>query len=420
MSESAEQGYHQSVCCRLCGSELQQPFLDLGLVPLANSYRKTSELKQMEPFYPLRVYVCSRCHLVQVADCESPAHIFTNYAYFSSYSDTWVQHAKAYCEKMIERFGLYERHQVVEIGSNDGYLLQHFVSKGIPVLGIEPAVNVGEVARQKGIRTIAEFFSKETARELVAKGIKADLVVGNNVLGHVPQLNDFVRGMQILLKPQGVITLEFPHLVRLIAERQFDTIYHEHFSYFSLITAEQVLNAHGLNVFDVEEIPTHGGSLRIYIRHTADTAKAQSQRVWEMRAREKAAGLTDLECYHSFAEAVKETKRKLLDFVISAKRKGKTLTGYGAPAKATILLNYCGIRSDFIDYTVDRNPHKQGHFLPGTHIQILDPNSIKETKPDYVLILPWNLKDEIMEQMAYIRQWGGQFVVPIPEVMVYS
>jgi hypothetical protein len=320
---------------------------------------------------------------------------------------------------MIDRFGLNESQHVVEIGSNDGYLLQHFVSRAIPVLGIEPAVNVGEVASKRGIPTIAKFFTKETARELVTMGIEADLVVGNNVFGHVPQLNDFVEGMQILLKPHGVITLEFPHLMRLIAERQFDTIYHEHFSYFSLNTAERVLRAHGLDVFDVEEIPTHGGSLRIYIRHTGDTSKPESERVWEMRAREKAAGLADIECYHSFAEAVKETKRKLLDFVISAKRKDKTLTGYGAPAKATILLNYCGIRSDFIDYTVDRSPYKQGHFVPGTHIPILHPSRINETKPDYLLILPWNLKDEIMKRMACIRQWGGQFVVPIPEATVY-
>jgi len=387
--------------------------------PLANSYVKPSQLNQMEPFYPLHVYVCECCFLVQLEEFESPEHIFSNYAYFSSYSDTWLQHARAYTDMIVTRCGLNVESQVVEIGSNDGYLLQYFVQKGIPVCGVEPASNVAEVAIKKGIPTRVKFFGEETARELVAEGRQADLLLGNNVLAHVPDLNYFVRGMKILLKPEGVITVEFPHLMRLMAENQFDTIYHEHFSYFSLITVEKVFTKQGLTLFDVEELPTHGGSLRIYARHAEDTSKPIDQRVTDLIAKEEAAGFTRLEHYLSFAEKVKETKRKLLTFLIAAKAEGKSIVGYGAAAKGNTLLNFCGVRSDMIDYTVDRSPHKQGHFLPGTHIPIYHPDKIKETKPDYLLILPWNLKDEIMSQMSAIRTWGGQFVVPIPEVRVY-
>ena len=373
---------------------------------------------QMEPFYPLHAYVCAGCFLVQIDEVVSPADLFTDYAYFSSYSDTWLQHAKAYADMAIERFGLNDQSHVIEIASNDGYLLQFFVARGIPVLGIEPAANVAEVAIGKGIPTVVKFFGEETARQLVAQGTRADLIVGNNVLAHVPKLNDFLRGMKILLGPRGVITMEFPHLMRLVEQNQFDTIYHEHFSYFSFITVEKIFAAHGLTIFDVEELPTHGGSLRIYAGHTEDTARTVGWRVTELREREEAAGFLRLEQYLSFGERVKETKRRILDFLIGAKREGRSIAGYGAPAKGNTLLNYCGIRSDFIDYTVDRSPHKQGQFTPGTRIPIHGPERVKETRPDYLFILPWNLKDEIIEQMAYIRDWGGRFVVPIPNVEV--
>jgi 2-polyprenyl-3-methyl-5-hydroxy-6-metoxy-1,4-benzoquinol methylase len=374
----------------------------------------------MEPFYPLHVYVCEHCFLVQLEEYVSPAEIFSEYAYFSSYADTWVQHCKNYAELVIERFKLNRQSQVIEVASNDGYLLQHFVAKGIPVLGIEPATNVAEVAVGKGVPTLVKFFGAKLACDLGAEGTQADLLIGNNVLAQVPALNDFVKGMKILLKPHGVITMEFPHLMRLVEENQFDTIYHEHFSYFSFITVEKIFTEHGLTLFDVEELPTHGGSLRIYACHIEDTVKAVGPSVTELRAREEVAGFAHLETYAAFDEQVKRTKRKLLDFLIKAKWQGKSIAGYGAPGKGNTLLNYCGIRTDFLDYTVDRNPYKQGKFLPGTHIPIFQPDKIRETKPDYVLILPWNFKTEIMEQVGYIRDWGGQFVVPIPEVTVYS
>jgi SAM-dependent methyltransferase len=362
--------------------------------------------------------VCAECFLVQLPAVQTAEHIFSDYAYFSSYSDSWLRHAKAYVEKMIGRFGYGGSSQVVEIASNDGYLLQYFKERGVPVLGVEPAANVAEVAAAAGIPTVVKFFGTRTAEELAAAGKKADLLLGNNVLAHVPDLNDFVAGMKVLLKPGGVITMEFPHLMRLMAENQFDTIYHEHFSYFSFSTVERVFASHGLTLFDVEELPTHGGSLRIYGRHADDDGKPVSERAVELRAREEGAGFGRLEHYLAFGEQVKETKRKLLTFLIDAKRRGKSIVGYGAPAKGNTLLNYCGVRSDFIDYTVDRSPHKQGHFLPGTHIPIHDPERIRETKPDYVLILPWNLKDEVMQKAGYVREWGGQFVIPIPEVTV--
>jgi 2-polyprenyl-3-methyl-5-hydroxy-6-metoxy-1,4-benzoquinol methylase len=404
--------------CRFCGARLHRTFVDLGMSPLANTYLTPAQLNQVEPFYPLYVYVCERCFLVQLEEFVSPAQIFSDYAYFASYAETWLRHAQQYSAMAIERFGLGGRSQVVEIASNDGYLLQYFVARGIPVLGIEPAANMAEVAREKGIPTRVEFFGEDLARRVVAEGIQADLVVGNNVLAHVPQLNDFVHGLKILLKPHGAMTLEFPHLLRLMAENQFDTVYHEHFSYFSFITVEKIFAAHGLTLFDVEELPTHGGSLRIYACHAEDPCKSISHHVTDLRAREEAACLTRLDSYLAYAEQVKETKRKLLAFLIRAKDEGKSIVGYGAPAKGNTLLNYCGIRTDFIDYTVDRSPHKQGHFLPGTHIPIYHPDKIKQTMPDYLLILPWNLTDEVMKQMGYIREWGGQFVVPIPAARV--
>ena len=405
--------------CRFCGTKLQHTLVDLGMSPLCESYVSPDRLNQMEPFYPLHVYVCDSCFLVQLEQYVSPEEIFSEYAYFSSYSDSWLAHAKDYTEMIVKRLKLSDRSRVIELASNDGYLLQYFVQKGIPALGIEPAANVAAVAEAKGVPTLVKFFGRETAHELVSERGQVDLVIGNNVLAQVPDLNDFVAGMKIVLKPDGVITLEFPHLMRLMDENQFDTIYHEHFSYFSFLTAEKIFSNHGLTLFDVEELPTHGGSLRIYGRHVTDNTKPISDRAAELRKREQDAGFGDLEHYLTFGEKVRETKRKLLEFLIGAKREGKAIAGYGAPGKGNTLLNYCGIRSDFIDYTVDRNPYKQGKYLPGTRIPIFDPQKISETKPDYVLILPWNFKDEIMAQMSGIRDWGGRFVVPIPEVTVY-
>lgn len=405
--------------CRFCGSTLEHTFVDLGSSPLCQSFLSADQLNQMEPFYPLNVYVCSICFLVQLQEYVAPENIFSDYLYFASYSDTWLAHAKAYADEMVKRFHICGNSLVVEIASNDGYLLQYFVEKKVPVLGIEPAANVAAVAMQKGISTLVKFFSSATARELVSAGKQADLLLGNNVLAHVPNINDFVSGMKILLKPQGVITMEFPHLMRLMEQNQFDTIYHEHFSYLSFSAVEKIFAAHGLTLFDVEELPTHGGSLRIYSRHAEDTWKPVGPRVFELRDREQSAGYGRLETYSRFAEQVKETKRKLLEFLIRAKRSGKKIAGYGAPGKGNTLLNYCAIRADFLEYTVDRSPHKQGKFLPGTRIPIYPPDRIRQTRPDYLLILPWNLKDEIMQQNACIREWGGQFVVPIPELTIY-
>jgi 2-polyprenyl-3-methyl-5-hydroxy-6-metoxy-1,4-benzoquinol methylase len=410
----------QGPVCRFCKSPLQHMLVDLGMSPLCENFLSAEQLNHMEPFYPLRVYVCESCFLAQLEEYVSPEEIFNEYAYFSSYADSWLQHAKNYSDLMIERFGINSDSFVVEIASNDGYLLQNFVEKSIPVLGIEPARNVAKVALEKGIPTIIEFFGEKMARDMASKGKQADLVLGNNVLAQVPDLNDFVRGMKVLLKPQGIVTIEFPHLVRLMEENQFDTIYHEHFSYFSFIAVEKIFAAHKLTIFDVEELPTHGGSLRIYARHSEDETRSLSEAVTELRSREEALGLTRMETYSAFSEQVKETKRKLLEFLIKVKREGKTVCGYGAPGKGNTLLNYCGIRTDFLDYTVDRNPYKHGKFTPGTHIPIFPPEKIRDTRPDYLLILPWNVKDEIMKQQSYIKEWGGQFIVPIPEVKVYS
>jgi len=404
--------------CRACGAPLRHSFVDLGMSPLCQTHIEPHQLNHMEPFYPLHAYVCDKCFLVQLEEFVSPQEIFTEYAYFSSYSDSWVAHAKRYTELVTERFGLGKKSKVMELASNDGYLLQHFVAKGIPVLGIEPAANVAKVAIEKGIPTTVRFFGVQSARDIVREHGHADLLLGNNVLAHVPDLNDFVGGMKIALAPGGVLTMEFPHLLRLMAENQFDTIYHEHFSYFSFITVEKVFASHGITLFDVEELPTHGGSLRIYGRHAEDTSKPVAPRAVELHQREIKAGFDRLDHYTHFGDQVKETKRKLLECLIELKGKGKIIAGYGAPGKGNTLLNYCGIRTDFLDYTVDRNPYKQGKYTPGTHIPILPPEKIRETRPDYVLILPWNLKDEITQQLHYIRDWGGRFIVPIPTVRI--
>jgi SAM-dependent methyltransferase len=406
--------------CRFCDTTLRLTFVDLGMSPLCESYVSAEQINQVEPFYPLQVFVCDRCYLVQLNEYVSPKDIFSEYAYFSSYSDSWVRHMKQYADTITDRLGLTSHSLVVEVASNDGYLLQHFVAKGIPVLGIEPAANIAKVAREKGIDTITEFFGERLAQRLAAEGKQADLIACANVLAQVPDVRDFAEGIRILLKANGVVTIEFPHLLRLMEENQFDTIYHEHFSYFSFITAEQIFTAHGIVLYDVEEISTHGGSLRIFGCLARPGSHPITERVTELKRREERAGLTTIEHYSSFEAQVKETKRKLLKFMIQAKDEGKSIAGYGAPGKGNTLLNYCGIRTDFIDYTVDRNTYKQGKFLPGTHIPIFSPQKILETKPDYVLILPWNFRDEIMEQMAFIREWGGQFVTPIPEVRVYQ
>ena len=405
--------------CMFCGTPLQHTFVDLGMSPLCESYISVEKLNQMEPFYPLHAYVCEKCFLVQLDEYVSPEDIFSEYAYFSSYSDSWVEHAKNYTDMIVNRLALDKRSYVVELASNDGYLLQHFVRKGIPCLGIEPAANTARVAEEKGVSSLVKFFGRVTARELAQQGKHTDLMIGNNVLAQVPDVNDFVAGIKILLKPQGVVTMEFPHLMRLMEGNQFDTIYHEHFSYFSFLAVEQIFAAHGLKLFDVEEISTHGGSLRIYGCHAEDTSKLVGISVMELRSREESEGFTRLEHYSNFTDKVKETKRKLLEFLIATKRQGKTIAGYGAPGKGNTLLNYCGIRTDFLDYTVDRNSYKQGKFLPGTHIPIHHPDRIRETRPDFILILPWNVRDEIMKQLSYIRGWGGKFVVPIPEVRVF-
>lgn len=408
-----------STQCRFCTNLLQHSFANLGLSPIANDYLTQDQLNCAEKFYPLHAYVCENCLLVQLEEFESPDQIFGDgdYAYFSSYSDSWLQHAQAYTDLMIERFGFNQNHQVIEVASNDGYLLQYFQKKKIPVLGVEPAANTAKVAEEKGIPSVVKFFGVQTAEELVAAGQQADLLLGNNVLAHVPDLNDFVAGMRIVLKPNGILTMEFPHLLKLIQQNQFDTIYHEHFSYFSFLTVEKVFAAHGLKLFDVEEIPTHGGSLRIYGKHDA-AAPVVSERVTQLKAKEIQAKLDQLATYVIFGEKVKAIKRNILSFLIKAKAQGKSIVGYGAPAKGNTLLNYCGVSTDFIDYTVDRSPHKQGLFLPGTHIPILHPDQVRETKPDFLLIFPWNLKEEIMVQMAFIGEWNGKFVVPIPEVQV--
>ncbi|WP_240668296.1 class I SAM-dependent methyltransferase [Piscinibacter defluvii] len=408
----------RSFSCRFCSARLTTTFVDLGSSPLCQTHIAPDQLDAMEPFYPLHAYVCGECKLVQLQQFVSPDSIFSEYAYFSSYSTSWVEHAKRYAHMMIQRFGLGGGSKVMEIASNDGYLLQHFVAASVPVLGIEPAANVAKVAVEKGVPTTVRFFGRETAAAVAAEHGRPDVLLGNNVLAHVPDLNDFVAGMKILLAPSGVITMEFPHLQRLMAENQFDTVYHEHFSYFSFVAVEKVFAHHGITLFDVEELPTHGGSLRIYGRHTENAALPVGERVTALRQREIGDGFLTMERYRGFDEQVKRTKRRLLTFLIEAREQGKTVAGYGAPGKGNTLLNYCGIRTDLLDFTTDANPYKQGKYTPGTRIPIMPPEHLKVARPDYVLILPWNLKDEITRQAAYIAEWGGRFVVPIPEVRV--
>ena len=404
--------------CRFCGDALRHTVVDLGMSPLCESYLRAEQLDGGEVFYPLHVRVCDSCFLVQLHEYVPPAEIFTEYAYFSSYAESWVRHAYDYTEAMIERFGLTDQHLVAEVASNDGYLLQHFVARGIPVLGIEPAANVAEAAVARGVPTVVDFFGTALARSLAAERKQADLVAANNVLAQVPDLNDFVGGLRILLTRDGVVTVEFPHLMRLIDENQFDTIYHEHFSYFSFETACAIFDAHGLRVFDVEELATHGGSLRLYACRQESARHESSARVDELVRRERAAGYRTLEPYSGFGARVEETKRTLLEFLIAARRDGLSVAGYGAPGKGNTLLNYCGIRSDFLDYTVDRNPYKQGLFLPGTHIPIFAPEKLAETRPDVILVLPWNLRHEIADQLSYTKQWGAKLVVAIPALAV--
>ncbi|HEX8204754.1 MAG TPA: class I SAM-dependent methyltransferase [Solirubrobacteraceae bacterium] len=402
--------------CRFCAAPLELVFADLGLCPVANSLVEADALRRPEPFYPLRALVCERCFLVQTEEFESPAGIFADYTYFSSFSTSWVAHAERYAERMVDELGLDERHTVVEVGSNDGYLLQFFHRRGIPVLGVEPAANVAQEANVRGVPTIVRFFDAAVAAEL-AEQSPADLLIGNNVLAHMPQISGFVAGMKRLLKPEGVVTVEFPHLMRLVEDGQFDTIYHEHFSYFSLGTVARIFEHHGLRVFDVEELPTHGGSLRVFACHAASDRVA-TERVAALAERERAAGYRDREVYASFGERMNAMKREVLRCLIDAKEQGLTIAGYGAPAKGTTLLNVCGIGTDFLDYTVDKSPHKQGRWLPGVRIPIHAPDQIRRTRPDLVFILPWNLADEVMEEMAFIRDWGGRFIVRSPGVTI--
>jgi SAM-dependent methyltransferase len=405
--------------CRFCSAPLRESFADLGMSPLSNAYREVDDLQRAETFYPLHAFVCSECRLVQLPAHESPENIFSDYAYFSSYSDSWLEHCRKYVEQICACRSLGPQSRVVELASNDGYLLQYFKQHGIPVLGVEPAANVAEEAERKGIPTLVRFFGTETAKAMCADGMSADLLVANNVLAHVPDLNDFVEGIRMVLKPVGVATLEFPHLQQLMEQNQFDTIYHEHFSYFSFLTVQRIFCGHGLRIFDVDELPTHGGSLRIYVCH-ADSSEPESAAVAALATRETALGYDRPEIYARFHEQVQTVKRNLLRFLIDARESGKTVAGYGAPAKGNTLLNYCGIRTDLLAFTVDRSPHKAGRFLPGTHIPVYSPDRLREVKPDYVLILPWNLRDEIVGQMADVRSWGGQFVVPIPRVEVLT
>ena len=406
--------------CRACGRSVRHTFVDLGMSPLCEAYVSAQELNSSEPFYPLHAYVCEHCFLVQLEEFVAPGEIFSEYAYFSSYADSWVEHARRYCELMTERFQLGRHSRVVELASNDGYLLQHFLASGVPVLGVEPAANVAAAALARGIPTVVKFFGTQTARELAAEFGKPDLLLGNNVLAHVPDLNDFVAGIQLLLAPDGVITMEFPHLLELMQHNQFDTIYHEHFSYFSLASAIEVFRHHGLTLFDVERLPTHGGSLRIYAQHSVHASRPVSARIADLVALEERAGLKELSTYATFGERVRETKRALLEFLIGAKRGGKRVVGYGAPGKGNTLLNYCGIGTDFLDFTVDRNPYKHGKYTPGMHIPIRPPEALVAARPDYVLILPWNLKDEILATVGRTPGLNARFVVPIPRLEVLA
>ncbi|RDJ32168.1 MAG: methyltransferase domain-containing protein [Crenarchaeota archaeon] len=404
--------------CRFCNKTLKEKLIDLGMSPLSNSFLKKSMLSNDEKKFPLCVYVCHNCFLTQIPEFKKAEEIFKNYAYFSSYSNSWLQHAKRYVDMMNNRFGFNRNNLIVEIASNDGYLLQYFKKKNIPVLGIEPALNVAKVAKEKGIPTTTEFFNTKNAEKLKKHGKSADLIIGNNVLAHVPNLNDFIKGLKILLKPNGIITMEFPHLLNLIQKNQFDTIYHEHYSYFSLYTVEKIFSFHELTIFDVEKIPTHGGSLRIYVKHSNNNQILKNHNVQNVIEEEEKFGLKNISTYSNFKNNVKSVKKNLRDFFIEAKKAEKKIICYGAAAKGNTLLNYCEIGKEYIEYVVDNNIHKQGLYLPGTHIPIKNPDEIRKTKPDYLLILPWNLQEEIIEQMNYIKEWGGKFVVPIPKVTI--
>ena len=405
--------------CRFCGAGLERTFVDLGMSPLCETYPAAADLDRGEVYYPLHAWVCEACFLVQLGEYARPENIFSDYPYFSSYSDSWLGHARLYCDRMIGRFGLGGESRVVEVGSNDGYLLQYFAEQAVPILGVEPAANVARAAVDKGIPTRVAFFGRRLAEELRAESGPADLIVANNVLAQVPDLNDFVSGLRILLKPEGVLTIEVPHLLRLIELNEFDTIYHEHYSYFSMLTLDRIMGAHGLRVFDVEELASHGGSLRVYACPSDLAGRPRDRSVGRLIAREEEAGLGSPAGYENFQRRVKETRLAFVEFLLGAVRQGKTVAGYGAPGKSATLLHYCGIGRDFIEYTVDRNPNKQGRFLPGTHIPIHAPDRIRQTRPDYVVVLPWNLKDEILGQLRYVREWGGRCVVPIPRVEIY-
>jgi C-methyltransferase C-terminal domain/Putative zinc binding domain/Methyltransferase domain len=410
-------GDHQAGHCRLCGSGLNRTFINLGMSPLCERFLEARQLNAMEPYFPLHAFVCDVCFLVQINEYVEPEAIFGEYAYFSSYSTSWVAHAAAYVEMIAGRLQLGSRSQVIELASNDGYLLQHFLPLGVPILGIEPAANIAKVALDRGIPTHVGFFTLDLAKTLVEQGTRADLIIGNNVLAQVPHLNDFVAGMHHLLAPEGVITLEFPHLVRLMAENQFDTIYHEHFSYFSLIAVDQLVRRHDLVLIDVETLSTHGGSLRVYLAHR-QSGHCPTPRVAALITEEERFGMREIGRYEGFLQQVRQTKHQLLAFLIDVKRAGKTICGYGAPGKGNTLLNYCGIGTDFLDFTVDRNPYKHGMFTPGMHIPILEVEAIDRAKPDYLLVLPWNLKREIVSQMDHVGKWGCRFIIPIPQVTV--
>lgn len=406
--------------CRSCGEKIEKPFLKLGMSPLSNAFVKKERLNKMEHFFPLETYVCNKCHLVQLDSFEAPEKIFDDYVYFSSFSTSWLKHAETYANRMTQERKLGSDSLVVEVASNDGYLLQYFNKAGVPVLGIEPASNVAEVAqKERGVRTISDFFGTKLARKLADQGMKADLTAANNVLAHVPDLNDFVAGFKIILKEDGISTFEFPHLQKMIEENQFDTIYHEHFSYFSLLAVKPIFERAGLQVFDVEELPTHGGSLRLFVKHQENSKIVVSDRVQKLVDRETKLGFGKTEFYDNYREKVVEVKRSLLEFLIEAKRAGKTVVGYGAAAKGSTLLNYCGVREDFVDFVSDRNPHKNDKFFPGVRIPVRPVEDLIKAKPDYVLILPWNLRNEIQTQLAEIREWGGKFVVAIPKLEVF-
>lgn len=406
--------------CRVCNNELEIIMADLGMSPLANSYMKEENLNKVEAFFPLKTYVCSQCFLVQLEKYESPENIFSDYAYFSSVSTSWLEHAKNYSEEMRVMLSLEQNNKVVEIASNDGYLLKNFVEKGIPVLGIEPAANVAKVALENGVDTVVDFFSEKLAKQLIMEKNQADLIVANNVLAHVPDIVDFVKGIKVLLKKSGIVTIEFPHLLNLIEENQYDTIYHEHFSYLSLTTVKTLFEKLGLEIFNVNELPTHGGSLRIFAKHKGNLSFKVMKNVTIILEKEEKYGIKDISTYKQFAEKVKKNKRDILSLLIQLKEQGNSIVGYGAPAKGNTLLNYCGIQNDFLDYTVDKSEYKQGLFLPGTHLKIEHPSKLIETKPKYIFILPWNLKLEIIEELKQLNTWGAKYIIAIPNVEVIS